>query len=399
MAERNASGGYVSIGKETTKGVAVTPSLITPYYSQNLATDISLMSDEPVYGNKFKRFQNLPGTRAHTGTMQVMAEPQTVASWFDMLMTLGSTTGSGPYTHPFTVSGTTDPKSYTVDISFVSYAVRFIGVEASQIGIGWDDEKMVLDVEMSALKSFYPREITSVTGSGPYTITLKSSGQYTTPTEGLVVGDLIQLYDVSAAAYISCVVDSLTSTTIVVSEDVSAGASGDIVSLRPASVSLSLLTPFLWPKTRYFFAADASTAQTNSATVSNQTRLEPGTELTLMHEFNEAEGEKRSGDFDPAALARLQFDVSANIKVFLDTPQRHKDWLELTKQALVMRAYSGSANEYELRVTLNNLKSSTDTNPTDSSSVIYHEVDLVPQYDTSDGQAVDVKVINSRSSI
>lgn len=399
MAERNASGGYVSIGKETTKGTAVTPTLVTPYYSQSLATDVSLMSDEPVYGNKFKRFQSLPGIRSHTGSMQVMAEPNTVASWLDMLMTIGSPSGSDPYTHPFTVSGTTDPKSYTVDVSFVSYAVRFMGVEASQIGIGWDDEKMVLDLELSALKSFYPREILSVTGSGPYTITLKSTGQYSSPTDGLVVGDLIQVFDVSTGLYISCIVDSLTATTVVVSEDVSAGAVGDILSLRPASVSLSLLTPFLWPKTRYFFATDAATALTNSATASNQTRLEPGTELTLMHEFNEAEGEKRSGDFDPASLARLQFDVSASIKVFLDTPQRHKDWLELTKQALVMRAYSGATNQYELRITLNNLKSSTDTNPTDSSSVVYHEVDLVPQYDTSDGQGVDVKVINTRSTI
>lgn len=399
MSERNASGGYVAIGKESTKGTAVTPALFTPYYSQSMVTDAMVMSDEPVYGNKFKRFQNLPGVRSHGGSLQVMAEPNTAASWFDMLVTKGTTLGSDPYTHPFTVSGTTDPNSYTMDVSFVSQVVRFMGVEASKIGIGWQDDKMVFDVDVSGLKSFYGREVSSVSGSGPYTITLKSDGQYDAPTDGLVVDDVIQIYDVSAGSYINCIVDSLTSTTVVVSEDVSAAASGDVLTLRPQTPSLSLLTPFLWPKTRYFFAADAATALSNSATASNQTRLEPGTTMSVMHEFENSTGSKRSGSFDPASLPRLQADAELSIKVFLDDPKRFRDWSELNKSALVMRAFSGSSNEYELRVTMNNLKSTNDNTPTDSSTVVYHEQDFAPQYDTSDGQGVDVKVINGRSTI
>mgnify|MGYP000427481418 CR=1 FL=1 len=399
MAERNASGGYIAIGVETTKGTAVTPDLWTPYYSQNIVTDMNIMADEPVYGNKYKTYQNLPGTRSHTGTIQVMAEPNTAASWFDMLMTRGSPTGSDPYTHPFTASSTTDPKAHTMDVSFVSHVVRFMGVEASSVGINWNDDKMVFDIDVSGLKSFYGRKISSISGSGPYTITLKSDGQYDSPTDGLVVGDLIQVYDVSADSNISCEVDSLTSTTVVVSEDVSAGAADDILTLRPQTTSLSLLTPFLHSKTHYFFDTSASAAFTASGTTSNQTRLDPGTEMTIMHNFDDNAGTKRSGSFDPASLPRLQYEVTFGLKIFLDDPDRFADWNELTKEALVMRSYSGSSNEYELRVTLNDMKAITDETATDAASVIMHEVQYRPEYSTADGQAFDVKVLNSRSAL
>lgn len=393
--ERNASGGYIAIGPETAKGTAVTPSLYTPYYSQSLVTDQRIMSDEPVYGNKFKRFQSLPGVRSHTGAAQVMAEPNTAAHWFNMLATKGTTTGAGPYTHPYTASSTADPKSYTVDVSFVSQVVRFIGVEASKIGLGWQEDKLVFDIEFSGLKSFYGREIASVSGTGPTTITFKTDTQFSRPTEGLVVGDLVQVWDESGGVYVNATVASIVDgTDITVTEDLSSIEAGDFLTLRSATPSLSLLTPFLWGKTEYRFAADAATALT-----ATHTRLEPGTAIELMHEFENAGGSARSGDFDPASLPRLQYDLSVAIKVFLDNPVTFNEWNTLEKKSLVMRSFSGSTNEYELRVTVNHMKAVTDDTPTEQSSVVYHEVDYSPQYDTSDGQAFDVKVINNLATI
>lgn len=397
MAEQTASAGIAIIGKETTKGTAVTPDLFTPYYSQSLSTNINMMSDEPAYGNKFKRFQNLPGVRNHGGSIQVMAEPNTAASWFDMLATKGTTTGANPYTHPFTASGTTDPNAYTLDIQWGNDVIRFIGCEASKIGIGWQDDKMVFDIDISALKSFYAREVSSIASQ---VITLKSDGQYDSPTDGLVAGDILQIYDVSAGSYINCTVSSVDNATdITVTGTISAAVSGDVLTLRPQTLSLSLLTPFLHPKTQYYFSTTAAQALTDSSTASNQTRLEPGTTMEIMHEFEDSAGSKRSGSFDPASLPRIQYDATFSLKVFLDDAQRHRDWAELTKEALVMRAYSGASNQYELRVTFNNLKAVTNETPTDSNSVVYHEVEYRPQYDTSDSQAFDVKIINARSSI
>lgn len=401
MAEHNASAGYVAIGKETTKGTPVLPSLFTPYYSQSIITNLNMMSDEPAYGSKFKRIQFLPGTRSHTGTIQVMAEPNTAASWFDMLTTKGSTTGSNPYTHPFGTSNTTDPKSYTMDISWGHDVIRFVGVEASKIGINWDAEKMVFDLDLSALKSFHARKIASVTGTGPTTLTLKTDGQYDRPTDGLKLSDTLHVYDVSAGTYINATVSGLPSNgyQITVTENLSAAAAGDSVSLRPQTPSLSLLTPFLYPKTQFYFSDTAANAQTASSDTANQTRLEPGTSIEIMHEFENNEGSKRSGSFDPASLMRQQYDATFKIKKFLDTPEQFADWAELTKQAMVMRAYSGGTNQYELRVTFNQLTAITDETPTDSSSVVMHEVEYGTEYKTADSQAFDVKVINARSSI
>jgi len=75
--ERNAATGYAAIKKETTPGVAVTPDLYTPYYTQNVATNMNFMEDQPVAGNRFATFQHLRATRSHGGQITVMAEPNT----------------------------------------------------------------------------------------------------------------------------------------------------------------------------------------------------------------------------------------------------------------------------------------------------------------------------------
>ncbi len=393
MSERNASQGYIAIKVQSDKHVAVTPDVFVPYYSQSLATDPKFISDEPVFGSKFKRFQVLQGLRSHGGSFSVMAEPNSIARFLDMLATKTSSSGTSPTTHTFEQS-TTDPKFYTIDISFVSQVVRFFGFGASKLTFGFDGDKMVLSGDGAALHSFYGREVSAVTGSGPYTITLKTNYD-PAPTDGLVVGDLIQIYDVSAGTYISCTVASIVNDTqITTSTNVTAAADGDVLTLRPAtSPSLDVLTPFLWPRTEFRFGADASVALSAA-----HTALEPGSQISIMHEFDSNDGAKRSGSFDPASLPRKQYDLEVQIKKYLDEPTEFNSWNTLTKRALVMRSFSEDDNE--LRVTLNNLKATTDPVATQSNSgPIIHELAMLPSQDTTDGQAFDVKVLNQLSSI
>lgn len=391
MAERSAVNGYVSLSKETTKGTAAIASPVyTPYYKQSVATDAHLISDEPVYGNKFKRFQALPGVRSHGGSLTVMAEPNTAGHWLNMLATRTATAGSNPYTHTYGTS-TTDPVSYTMDISYVSQVVRFAGVEASKITFGWDGEKMIFDVDVSALKSFSGREILSIS-----TTTVNLTTDYdTNATAGLVAGDLVSVVKADGSSSLSTTISSITDQdTVVLAASAASFAAGDMLVLRPATPALTLLTPFLWAKTQFCFGATASAAL--SAT---HTPLEPGSEITLMHDFEEKDGSKRSGSFDPASLNRTTYDIEFKAKKYFDTSADIKAWNAKTKQACVMRAYSGSTNQYELRVTLNNIKTSALPMPSESGSVIYQEMEFMPQYDTSDAQAFDVKVVNALSSI
>lgn len=385
--ERNASAGYIAIKKQTDATTAVTPDKYTPYYKQSMATNINMVEDTPVYGSKFKFYQALQGLRSHGGSVTVMAEPDTAAYWFDMLLTRSGTSGSNPYTHVYGLSGTTDPNFYTMDISLVSQVVRFIGVGASKITPVFQDDEMQFEIELSAIGSFYGREIASVSTN---TLTLKTSYD-PSPTTGLVVNDLVQIQKADGSV-VNTTVSSLTSTTVTVASAGSGVADGDMLVLRPATPSLSLKTPFLWPRTEFRFGADASAAL--SAT---QTRLDRGTEISIEHMFEDNEGSARSGGFDPASLVRTVGSYSFKIKKFFDKAGTIKEWNALTKRACVMRSFSETG--YEFRVTMNNIKAKTNDMPTESESVIYHEVEYAALYDGGDGQGMSVTIIDSVSSV
>ena len=397
MAERNAATGYAAIKKETTAGVAVVPNVYTPYYSQKIATDFHIMEDTPVYGNRFKKYQHLKGSRSHSGSIVVMAEPDTAGYWMDMLLNKSATSGANPYTHTFGLSNDTMPNSYTLDLALGGQVVRFFGLQASNVKVGWEDEKMQFEIDVAALGSFYGREIASVSGAGPYTVTLKTDYD-ASPTTGLVVGDLIQFQLANGTTVNATVATIPTGTTFTTATNPTVSA-GDMVVLRPATPSLSLKRPFLWGLTQFFFAADAATALTNSATASNQTRLEPGTELELMWEFEDEEGSKRSGGFDPASLIRTIGDYSFKIKKFFDTADDIKTWNALTKKAVLMVSYSGSTNQYQLSVSLNNLTLLSPAPESESGETIYSEQEFGGNYDASDGKGMEVKVINAVSTI
>lgn len=386
----------IGIKKQPDAFTVVTPDTFVPYYSQSMATDPGLVDDTPAYGGKFKRFQTLQGNRKHTGSVTVMAEPNTAARWLDMLATKGSTTGTGPYTHPFGADDNTDPNYYTVDMLLGSQVVRFWGVAASKITIGWDGPKMQFQNDLSGLGSFYGREIASVSTT---TIVLKTDyDPY--PTTGLVAADLVKITKNDGSSSMNTTIASITDgITLVLGDSAASFAAGDMIVLRMPTPTLSILKPFILPRTQFFFAADAATALTNSATPSNQTRLEPGMGISIMHAFKSNDGEPRSGAYDPASLIRTQYDVSAKVKQVFNTTDGIKKWNAVTKQALVMRAYAGNANQYELRVTLNDLRTKTKAIPTDSGTAIYQEDDLSPNYDQTDGQGFDVKVINAISTI
>jgi hypothetical protein len=320
-----------------------------------------------------------------------MAEPNSAGYFFDMLLKGASPTGSGPYTYAFTLDNTTDPRYYTLDISLGSQVVRFVSVQASKIAPVFEDGEMRFDIEIAALKSFYGREISNVVST-----TLTLSSEYdSAPNEGLVAGDLIYLKSPDGSTEVSTTVTSVNANgTDIVVGSASGISAGDMVVLRPSTPSINTLTPFLWGKTEFRFGATASAAL--SAT---QTRLDDGTEVAIEHAFEESEGSKRSGDFDPASLVRTVGDATFKVKKFFDAPDQIKEWNAISKKACVMRCFSGSTNQYELRITLNDIRAMTDETPTESEGVVYHEVEYAINYDDSDGQGMDVKVINNIASL
>ena len=394
--ERNSNLGYLAVGKQSAKGTAVTPAVYLPIYDADITTNPNFQKQNPIIGTKFANRSTLRGLREHNGSITVEGEPTTVGYIVDMFAKKGSTTGSDPYTHPFTLSKTADPNYYTLDISYVSHVKRYIGAGVSKIEESWEDNELRLKCDISCLKVWDGREVASVTGSGPYTITFKTEYD-PSPTTGLVVGDTIQLFDVSVGSYIDCIVDTIENATdITVSENVSAGTAGDFVTLKPAtSPSYSNKPTFEWANTEYRFGATAAAALSAA-----HTGLEQDTSLVLSHPFEDDAGSHRSGSHDPVSLPRMQGDYEFKTKKYFDTPEDLQYYSSMDKRACVVRhfAYSGALT-YELRITLNNLTQANPEPKMKSEEILYSEIEFTGNYDTSDAQGMDIKVLNGTSSI
>lgn len=393
MAERNAAAGSMAIGRQTSPTTPVTPTILTPYYKQNLITDLGLIEDKVIYGSKFEVLQQLQNSREHRGGVTVMAEPNTAMYWLDMILTLISTTTAGGLTtRTYVLSNGTDPNFYTIDVNLVSQVVRFFGVTASKIAEVWNNGEMQFDLDLSGLGSFAGREIASIAAQ---VITLKTDYD-PAPTTGLVVGDLIAVKSVDGTRNISLTVSALTATTVTVTGTATGTAAGDMLVIRPNTTLVpDITTPFLWPLTNYNFGTTAAAALAGS-----QTRLEPGTTVEVIHGFQNEGGEKRSGGFDPASLIRTTGRYNFKTKQFFDNPDQMRIFHGIQKQAAVARHFSGSAPLVsELRLVMNHFKVNDLSRPTDFGETIYQEIGYGPQYDLTDGQGMSYVLINQKATL
>ena len=389
--ERVGNIGYFGLKKQTDSTTPATPNDFIPLYEESLKTNGNFQRQDPVYGGKFSTYNVLQGQRDHMGDVTVLAEPNTTGRIMDMLLVKGTTTGSGPYTHPYTLSGSSNPSFYTVDISTGNIVRRFWGVGASSLAGVWEDNELRWKLSVSALGSFQGREIASVSTNA---ITLKTDYD-SSPTNGLVAGDLVRIQKADGTV-VDTTVSTIDSTTVVSVASAGTGvAAGDMIHLRPATPSFSLLQTFLWSKTQFCFGATAAAAL--SAT---HTPLDPGTNFEVIHSFANNEGEKRSGTVDPSSLVRTTGDARFNIKKFFDTPEDVRRFNALEKYACVIRCYAGSTNQYEFRLTLNNIKTdSPEPSVKSGGEINYSEFEYIPQQDSTDGQGMDVKVLNNLSTI
>lgn len=388
MAEQISNKGYLMIGEQTDPNTPVVPTVVVPLYEEDITTDMNVDEDAPIIGSRAARSYIHPGQRIHGGSITVMAEPNTSLHLFSMMLKRGNASGGGPYTWLLTPD---DSKSYVLDFLKGRHVFRYGGAKAHTIAPDWDDNKMVYEIDISAMWAFTFREVQSVSGSGPYTITLKTNYDLQ-PTKGLVVGDLIQLYDVSTGSYINAEVDALTDTTITVSENVAAGTAGDIISIRPRTPSVSIQQPFLWSRTFFHFGADATAAMAAA-----HTPLEQGSAWELAFNVNEEDGEHRSGSADPASIIQTLADATVTAQTYFDDPLKQNKFMTLAKNACVIRHYSESG--YELRVTIYDMRPTESELPLETEEVLYDEQEYMAKEDQVTGKIYEVTIINNVASV
>jgi len=388
-SEQIADIGYLAVKKETTKGTAVTPNVYLPFFSDTLATSNNIEDIDPIVGLKAMRLSTQRGQRDHKGEIVFLGEPNTAGYILDMFLNKVSTSGGSPYTHTFR-GNTTNPNSYTVDVARGRSVHRYWGLEAREFEITFDNNRAKFNVGVSALGAFTGAKITNVS-----TNTLTISSEYdATPTKGLVTSDLVRIF-LANGNVVDTTISSLAATTITVAS-AGAASTGDFITLRPATPTVTLVDYLTWARTEFRFGDTASAAL--SAT---QTQVEAGSGYKFMHKLLPDEGAKRSGSFDPVSLIRGRTDVELKTKIFFDTPDEQSRFREQSKRACVVRSFAGAnnASTYELRATLNNLV--VDGNPVNSEvgGVLFNDMTFKSRYDSSDAQMFDIVVINGVASI
>ena len=392
--ERYSNVGYLALITESAVGTPGTPNIFVPLYEESVQTSANLVKLSPAVGHVFATNSTIPGMRSHKGDVTIMCEGNSAAHIQNILYKKGSSTGSGPYTHPFTVDAAVT-KSHTWDICLGNVVKRFWGVMASAFEPDYNDTEMQAKVSVSALGSFEGREIATISTT---TITLKTDYS-PVPNKGLVASDLVRITKESTGATLDTTISSVNADgiTVVLGASAAAFAAGDMITLRPATPNYNNLAPFTWDKTLFGFGTTASAALT-AAAYATQTRVEQGSGYKVIHNFEKEEGAQRSGDKDPAALVRTSADAELKIKRFFDTPEQLRQFNSGEKSACVIRHYAGSTNQYELRVTFNNLTTNDPSPALKSGEIIYDEIDYVVNQDSGDGQAIDVKVISATNT-
>lgn len=393
---RLANLGYLAIGKEVTRGTPVAPTVVVPLYEESLLTNLNLDLDNPIIGNRFARYNQFKGQRDHKGILKVLAEPKTFPHFLNMILDKGVTTNSGGvYTHPYTL-GNQSEASYTIEILKGDILYRYFGVEASKLTPIFEDNRLLFNVNVSALGHFSIGAISAASGSSANNVTLTT--EYSdTPTKGIIVGDKLILVKVTGGtsdSYEEVTVSAVNTngTQLTVGAITGTYTAGDYCYIKTQTLSPTLGEPFKWSGTEFRFGATAADALT-----ATHTPVEKGSTFEIMHNFEDESGAKRSGSLDPTALVRAQADLNVTIKKTFDDYVDYERFLAVRKRALVIRIFGtviSGTDKNELRITINNMKVKEGPVPLTTGEIIYLERNYSPQYDTSDSQAFDVTLIN-----
>lgn len=383
----SGNSGYLSMARETLAGKAVKPVNVIPMYEETMTTELNPNTDNMVFGSKGARLLTTPGKRSHNGDLTVMAEPNSTALFFDGLLPRTSVTanGDGKHTWAFNSTSFNATSSYTVDISKGVSVSRFSGVQFSEISPSWSENRQQWKVKASALRAFHAAEVASVSAA---VVTLSTSGYTDKPAELLIVGDSVGIRRANGT-HSTHTITAVTDTTVTLNAAPTTTVAGDVLYLKPTTPTLNDLFPFLWSRTEFRWEATAAAALDATHVPS-----EEGSEYSIQHEFEDDKGDSASGSFDRHMLVRSK-SIDATIKVnnYYDNDKEAAKYSAIPKKALVVRSFSVDGTE--VRVTFNNLACTKggDKPLVKADEALYYEREYVPNYDRTDGQTFDVKVI------
>lgn len=381
---------YLAIKPEATPGVAVVPTVFVPLVSENMKTVVNHSVDRRMKGANWQGNDVLRGNRMHEGEIVVLADPDMLGHFMNMVMTKGSTTGNGTdgYTHPFTVG---DGDSYTFEIKKGLYAQRFFGCKIDELRIGFQDGQMQLTLSVKAMGQFSVGTL-GVALSGSVTSLVLDDEYDIAPNRGLVVGDVINIggTDITLTSVNSNGIGvGFSSTSLTFSV-------GEQIYLKPLTVSNpTLQDPLYLGNCLVGFGADSSAADTAAASRATASPVYD-LEITLKKNLFAKNGTSR---LDPVQILPQTPEVEIKLNTLLEDENQRQKFLDRTKQAVTF-IFLGKfiktdfSTQEKFTLKFNKIKMLENENKLEVGSLIQNEQTFAALYDDSDGAAMSATLIN-----
>lgn len=391
-----ADSGYLAIGKQVDASTAVIPNIFVPMLEEDLSSDPNNERAKQIVGIDWKSNLILQGQRKHGGKIKILADPENLGYFLDMVLLKGTTTGSAEegYTHPFTVDNSA---YYTIEVKKGNAIHRYIGCQITKLGISFENGNMVLEAEVIGKYKFnYGTLKTALTGAGMTSVVFDEKYD-PEPCAGLVAGDVIQVWRNGVATDVTIASVASNKKSITCDATAVTASVGDLITLKPQTASYSsLYRPFRFGQMLVGMGANETAATANAASYALATAVDE-----IKIEIDKGIQERfASGDNDPVLLSGVP-DATLSIKKLFERAEDIQQWNDIAKKACTIiitgdEIASGVYATFTLK--FHNIKPKKADNKTKVGEYVYDETEFYVEYDNTDGVAITASLKNATAS-
>lgn len=383
--------GYLAVKPEGTPGTAVIPTTFVPLVSETIKIAQNLSTDKRMKGRTWGANDLLRGERTQEGEIVIEADPDNLGHFLNMLIKKGASTGSAPdgFTHPFTVG---DPDSYSIEFNRGAYAQRITGVQASEIRLEFQENRMVVKAQIQGLGQFSVATLgVALSGAGMTSIVF--SDKYDRePTKGLAVGDTLVI-GTDEVEILTIAADGVTVTFASATLTYSIGEEIHLKAQTPSYTGLR--NAFNLGNMLIGLGADETAATSAAGAIATAT---PAHDFAIVINRN-VMTISRSGRIDPVAIKRQVLEGHIEMKQLLETADQRQAFLDIDKQALTLivtgeHIKTDFSTFEKLTFKFHNVKLMENPNSLDIGQYIVDNQKFEVLYDDTDGKAIDVELVN-----
>ena len=393
--------GYLAIGKETTAGTVVKPSVYVKMISESMTTNKPVVFSDVVYGSRSKRLHvNRGANEAPAGEIVIEAEANTIGYFLEGVFGAPSTSGptdTTAYTHVFTQPYvTTALSTYTMDIAIGDndsvkryYGCKFYGISMSQEG-----NVIRATIKVMAMGEFITTRFAGAEATGQTSLSVFQ-------TKGIHADDTLNL-GLGTVGEEEKAVTSITNPTTVVTAATGADhALNDLISIKRSSPSFSEINRFIWIGSQNEGGTAKIAAAIGSVALENFENFT----FTLDNEIearNAATGVNNEDRY-PSALLDKGYEGSGTLSRYW-TDLDEQDKYDFSAQRAVEIEFVGglagaTTTRSNMKIQLPDVRlTKQPLGNLGADDIIEEELEFVTAYDESAGYEAKVTLINQIAS-